>query len=115
MRPTLFAPLPERRGRYNTLIPCRGDLVFEHLRAERADDHGLADHVAGRAVDGERLGQARRLVDRLGDFLARYVAVEARHVERDRFGGGERARLVVVAAVLQELAVELEIAGAARV
>ncbi len=91
------------------------DLRLQLVEPDRADDDFVADHVARRAVDAERVGKLHVLVDRRLHLVAVHVLFDARHVEADFLGDGERARLVGRAAAAEELLVELDVFLAGRI
>src|SRR6266700_7606910 len=98
------------------LIRARGfDLVAQRREPDRAYHDIAADHVARRAVEAERLGQLHAFGDRRRDLVAFEILLEARHVETDLLGDGERSRLVGLAASAEQLLVEFEVFLAALV
>src|SRR5262249_57325478 len=70
------------------------DLVLERTEADGADHDVVADHVARRAVEAERLGELEALLDLRLDLVAGHVLLDARDVETHLLADGERARLV---------------------
>src|SRR5271170_805072 len=85
------------------------DLVFQLINADGADHDLVADHVARRTADTERVGKLHVLVDRLLHLVAVHVLLEARHIETDFLGNGERARLIGFTAATEQLLVELAV------
>src|SRR5712691_11789133 len=77
------------------LAATRGvHLFLEDIETDRADHYFGTDHVARGAVEAERLGDLVAFLERRLHLLAREVLLDARDVETDFLGGGERARLV---------------------
>src|SRR5215831_16758583 len=85
------------------------DPLLEGIEADRADHQLGADHVARRAVDPERLGELHALLDRGAHLVAPHVLLDACDVESRLLGGGERARLVGLAAAAEQPLVEIEV------
>src|SRR6266404_1416405 len=85
------------------------DLFLERVQADRADEDIVANDVAGRAVEAERLGELEVFLDRGLDLVARHVLLDPRDVETDLLGGRECARQVRLAAPAEQLLMEFEI------
>ncbi len=97
--------------RQQVALPQREVLTFS-LSASRPDgaDHDIvADDIAWRAVETERLGKLEALLKGRLDFGAREILFQARHVEADVLGYRKRAGLVGLAAAAEQLLVEFEV------
>src|SRR5215470_2647294 len=104
-------PIVEARlGSAGRLAAARAvDLFLERVQADRADEDIVAHDVAGRAVEAERLGELKVLLDRGFDLVARHVLLDPRDVEADVLGGRECACEVRLAAAAEQLLMEFEI------
>src|SRR5262245_51301702 len=83
------------------------DLFLERRKADGADHHLAADHVARRAVESELLGELEALLDARSHLVAADVALDPRHVEADLLRRRERAGPIHLAASGQQLLVKL--------
>src|SRR6266700_2907722 len=85
------ARLPgEARSRQPRLLSRGADLFPECRQADRADDDLGADDVARSAVEPQCLGDVHVLLERGLGLIAGHILFDARHVEADVFGDGER-------------------------
>src|SRR5258705_7947038 len=85
------------------------DFFLEIIKADRADHHLLADHVAWRAVHTHRLGEFEVFLDRGAHFRARKILLDLSCIEAGLLGGCHRARLVRRATAAEQLLVKIEI------
>src|SRR5215469_7842539 len=85
------------------------DLLLERGEPDGADHDLLADDVARRAVEAERLGDLHVLIDRGAHLVGRHVLLQARHVEAGLLGGRERVRQVGLTAAAEQPLVEIEV------
>src|SRR5579863_8284435 len=118
-------PPPTDRRRANTaaliatldlsLFLRGGELLLQFVEADRSDHKLIADDIARRAVDADRVGELHVFVDGGLHFGAVHVFLEPRHVEADFLGDGECPRQIGYAAAPKKLLVEFDIFRAGRV
>src|SRR6266516_2389490 len=92
------ARLPGKaRGNQTPLWSRDADLLFQRRHAHRADDDFAADDIARRAVEPQRIGDMHVLLERGLGLVAGHVLFDARRIEADLLGDGERVGAVGLA------------------